>query len=139
MSTKLTAEELGQIIKAARVKLGMRGMQLAELVGCSKASISCYESGRMMPGALTLIAIVKALGLRLDLLKAPEDAHEATLCGQPKPTRDQIAWALEHIADHVTQGGSHRVLWNDRLGMPGMPTDSAKVVAESEFRPGSAM
>ena len=57
--------ELSEIIKAARLKMGMTQQELAELAGTKKSNISRLESGRYNPSLDFLIKIADGLGKQI--------------------------------------------------------------------------
>ncbi len=128
--------ELGPALRNARIALGLTQDDVGARTGMPKSCISHYETGRRSPSGPALLALVRALGLRLDLLHTDNDPHETALCGSVRPNRDQVAWVLEHVADHIRDGGSHRVLWWDRLRMPGLPTEACRFTAEAKREEG---
>lgn len=56
------------VIRVLRVKRGMSQDDLAALVGCSRQSISLYESGSVQPSVLIARRIADAFGVSLDEL-----------------------------------------------------------------------
>lgn len=72
---------LGKNIRERRLKLGLSGQQLAEMVGVSEPMISLTERGLKTPSVAVCAALAQALGCTLDELvfgAAPEPAGEQT-------------------------------------------------------------
>lgn len=44
------------------------------------------------------------------------DLHTDRLEGQPRPTKEQVAWVFAHLYDHLNNTGTYRVLIYRRLG-----------------------
>lgn len=63
----MSAQEVSAI-KVERVRNGLSQAELAALVGCSRQSISLYESGLVQPSVLIARQIADALGCSLDEL-----------------------------------------------------------------------
>lgn len=61
----MSAHEVSEI-RVARVRKGLSQADLAALVGCSRQSISLYESGLVQPSVLIARAIADALDTSLD-------------------------------------------------------------------------
>ena len=59
----MTREEIGRRLAKLRE-------QLAEMVGVSQASISCWEAGRQRPSRRTLAGLCKTLGMGVEELLA---------------------------------------------------------------------
>jgi Zn-dependent peptidase ImmA (M78 family)/DNA-binding XRE family transcriptional regulator len=57
---------IGQRIKQARKAAGMSMRQLADSAGISAMAISKYESGQLTPSSKTLLALAKALNVRVE-------------------------------------------------------------------------
>lgn len=68
---------LGKNIRDRRIKLGLSGQQLAEMVGVSEPMISLTERGLKTPSMAVCVALAHALECTLDELvfgAAPEPA-----------------------------------------------------------------
>lgn len=80
---------LGKNIRERRLKLGLSGQQLAEMVGVSEPMISLTERGLKTPSVAVCAALAQALGCTLDELifgAAPEPAGgqaERRCSGEP--------------------------------------------------------
>lgn len=59
---------LGKNIRERRLKLGLSGQQLAEMVGVSEPMISLTERGLKTPSVAVCVALAQALGCTLDEL-----------------------------------------------------------------------
>ena len=59
-------DSIGQKIKALRKTRGLTQVQLADLLGLERASISNYETGRRYPSIPQLESICKVLGASLE-------------------------------------------------------------------------
>lgn len=59
---------LGKNIRERRLKLGLSGQQLAEMVGVSEPMISLTERGLKTPSVAVCAALAQALGCTLDEL-----------------------------------------------------------------------
>lgn len=65
-------EQLGKVIKNARVKNNLSQEQLAELLGVSPSHIKHMESGLRKPSVENLFQLVQILHFSLDALIQPE-------------------------------------------------------------------
>lgn len=80
---------LGKNIRDRRIKLGLSGQQLAEMVGVSEPMISLTERGLKTPSMAVCVALAHALECTLDELvfgAAPEPAGgqaERRCSGEP--------------------------------------------------------
>lgn len=60
--------EVGDIIKAGRIALGLEQADLARRVGTTATQVSRWENGRQEPTASSCVAIARALGMSADEL-----------------------------------------------------------------------
>lgn len=65
-------EQLGKVIKNARIKNNLSQEQLAELLGVSPSHIKHMESGLRKPSVENLFQLVQILHFSLDALIQPE-------------------------------------------------------------------
>lgn len=56
---------ISEFIKAAREKLGLTQLQLAEFIGCTKGNISAWEKGRHEPSYSQMVKLSKKSGIPL--------------------------------------------------------------------------
>ena len=61
----MNTEEVGQIVRERRKKLGLDQRSLAELAGVSTHTVSDVESGKGNPTLATVEALLEVLGLEL--------------------------------------------------------------------------
>ena len=54
---------IGAFIKTFRKGQHMKQEKLAELVGCSKSSVSAWETGRQRPSLQNMISVMKVLSI----------------------------------------------------------------------------
>ena len=64
--------QLGAVIKNARVRNGLSQEQLAEQLGVSPTHVKHMESGRRKPSVETLFQLVRILHFSLDAIIQPE-------------------------------------------------------------------
>jgi transcriptional regulator with XRE-family HTH domain len=55
------ARAIGEIVKAQRQALGLTQRQLADVVGCTDATICLTETGQTIPGGLVIFKLAEAL------------------------------------------------------------------------------
>ena len=60
-----------EILRDARKKAGITQAELAGRIGADKAYISKVEHGRTVPNVSTFFRIVSALGMQVEITKAP--------------------------------------------------------------------
>ena len=63
----MTQQEIGNIIKERRKKLGINQQTLADLAGVGINTLVAIERGEGNPQLSTLLTILDTLGLQLDL------------------------------------------------------------------------
>lgn len=88
-SRRMSTEKLGQFIASLRVKKDMTQLQLAELVGVNKGTVSRWESGSYAPDIFRLMKLAKVLDVTVNDLLCGEiidensdlENDEATLKG----------------------------------------------------------
>jgi transcriptional regulator with XRE-family HTH domain len=59
---------IGARLRAARVRAGLSQEALAVKVQCSQQTISAYESGRILPRSIGVVALAAALGVEASKL-----------------------------------------------------------------------
>ena len=64
----MNTQDIVARIKARRSEQGLNQGQLGEMVGVSRASISSIERGIHSPGSDLLLALLDAVGLKVQLL-----------------------------------------------------------------------
>ena len=69
----------GNLIRLARIEMGLSQRELARRARTSQATISAYEAGEKSPSLETLARIVRAAGLDLRIQLAPADGHDEWL------------------------------------------------------------
>ncbi len=87
----------GDLLRLARVKVGLTQAQLADRAGVAQSLISAYENGRRQPTLPTLKRLLAAAGLELrtrldvpDRQAAAADEWEST-----RPAGERERWAAE--------------------------------------------
>lgn len=74
---RIQKEKLGEIIRKRREILGLIQSQLSAISGINTRTIQLVESGKGNPSMDSLLQIIDALGLRLELiLKTPANKTE---------------------------------------------------------------
>lgn len=63
----MTLQEIGNIVKNRRKKLGVNQQTLADLAGIAVNTVVSLERGEGNPQLTTLLAIIDTLGLQLDI------------------------------------------------------------------------
>jgi transcriptional regulator with XRE-family HTH domain len=66
-------EQLGQVIRQQREKLGLSQPEAAEKLGMSRTSYAYYELGKICPDALTLRKMAEVLETDVSALAYPEN------------------------------------------------------------------
>ncbi|MVM34214.1 helix-turn-helix domain-containing protein [Spirosoma sp. HMF4905] len=61
------SEQVGQLIREARIKKGLSQLELAQILGVTKAAVSGYETGRQNLTLGTLQKIATALDTPLSI------------------------------------------------------------------------
>jgi transcriptional regulator with XRE-family HTH domain len=95
-SAKTGSEELGEMLRRARQRLGMSRRDLAESTGLSYPYISQLETGYRMPSSPAMRSLADALGLRVDSLfdaippSGPRDVAP-TQSPAPDPVRERAS------------------------------------------------
>ena len=69
----LIVESLGDRLSLTRVQAGLSQEDLAELVGCTKSTVSDVERGLSDPRASTLFGLADALGVSAEWLYRGEE------------------------------------------------------------------
>lgn len=69
----------GSLILLARLKAELTQRELANRLGVSQPTVAAYESGRREPTLPTLMRIIAAAGLDLELGLTPHDDHDEVL------------------------------------------------------------
>ena len=64
----------GQRLRQARKAQGLTAAQLADYAGCSRASITCWESDPTLPSVTCLPGLCRALGMTADQMLGMTDA-----------------------------------------------------------------
>ena len=59
------ASQIGALVRARRLKLGLRQQELAELAGCSTRFVHTVEAGKATIRLNKLIDVLEVLGLEL--------------------------------------------------------------------------
>jgi HTH-type transcriptional regulator/antitoxin HipB len=67
MHERAFPELLGQRVRSRREDLGLSQVELAELAGCSTRFVHTVEAGKATLRLATLLQVLRALGLRLEL------------------------------------------------------------------------
>lgn len=67
MHERAFSELLGQRARSRREDLGLSQVELAELAGCSTRFVHTVEAGKATLRLATLLQVLRALGLRLEL------------------------------------------------------------------------
>lgn len=81
-------DNLGGVIKNARVKKGISQEQLAEMLGVTPTHVKHMESGRRKPSVEILFAISDKLNMSLDSLLVDE-------CNSKQKIVEEISFKLE--------------------------------------------
>lgn len=72
--TERTRHLLGNdLVREARRRAGLTQRELAEQVGTTQSAIARLETGRSSPSLETVLALVRACGLDLDVMLAERD------------------------------------------------------------------
>lgn len=66
----------------ARVELGKSQKSISKVSGVSTATISLFEAGKVDPGIVTIISILEAVGLSLEITKLNSPAKDEDLTSQ---------------------------------------------------------
>lgn len=61
----------GQIIRDARKEANLTQEELATRIGCDKGYISRIENGKTIPTAASFFRIVAAMGMQIQIVRAP--------------------------------------------------------------------
>lgn len=64
----MTLIEISKTIKRRRKELGITQFDLAKTVGTNRYTIGQLESGECFPNTVLLLAIIRALGMSLDII-----------------------------------------------------------------------
>ena len=78
----------GQRLRVAMARKNIRGPELGERIGISRAFICEMQNGRKYPCAANLVAICKELGVSLDWLMTAAELDFATGKEQDAPVID---------------------------------------------------
>lgn len=89
---------LGQIIRHARKRAGLRLEDVAELVGVTAGALSHIESGRRLPSPQNAVLIAEALGIPSEeLLLALDEEHSTRRRGSVDSWRTGTQRASGHV------------------------------------------
>ena len=90
---------VGQRLKLWRACKGLKGYQLARLIGFSRGSLSEIENSKTLPSARTIVKLMRVDGLDIFWLLTGEGP-----CGLESP-QGNLKWALE-LLNELTE--NHR-------------------------------
>lgn len=91
---------VGQLIRAARERVGMGQNEMAKAVGVEGATAYRWESGRIIPGIERLTTIAGVLGVPVsELVPDDYDESEASKCDVAAPTVDDSADELMRLVE----------------------------------------
>lgn len=91
--------QLGQRIRAARIRRGLRQEDLAAKAGLSRKAIDAVESGKLTTGIVTYMQALWAMGLD----------REVDLIADPGLDRDGLALELDAQTKRVRVAASRRL------------------------------
>ena len=90
-----------EIVRTARLGVGLTQAQLAERIGTTQSAISRLESGRILPSLATLERVAKACGSALELHLVDGGAtpteFESDLALTPAGRLDQLVRATRFV------------------------------------------
>lgn len=108
--------EIGDRIREARERLGMKPADLARATGLSPGAISRIEAGERVPGGATLRRLAQALGLDVGLLlsgPSPPPKLSLVASGGQHEADGKVLEAIQMVArvmPTLPPGGQARVL-----------------------------
>lgn len=79
--TCVTPEDLGVLLRQARLDVGLSQTLLAQRTGIAQPNISAYESGTRTPTVRTMLALLAACGARLMLTTLTTDGISTSPLG----------------------------------------------------------
>ncbi len=126
---------VGERLKRARKMAGMSQQELGEVVGVSRMSISKYERNEMDPSSKVLIALARALDVKVEYLLRPVSVQLSAPAFRkrtrlPKKREDAI---VEHVRDWMDRYLAIEDLLGERLSFS-LPDIDRRIssVAEAE-------
>src|SRR5580700_1691820 len=84
-----TPSEAAALLQLARLKSELSQRQLAELAGVPATMISAYERDLRQPTIPTLLRLLRAAGLELQMHLVPYDPHDDTLANLERRRRPE--------------------------------------------------
>ena len=94
--------ELGEAIRAARMRKGMTQEALAELLDITPIHLKNMESSRRKPSVPLLFALMEALDFSVDALVFPERAGEGVI--HTGGLSGEVREAVERLVDVMRKG-----------------------------------
>ena len=101
----------GQLIRAARRRVGLSQRALAARSGVSQPMIAAIEGARQDPRHSTLDRLLRACGHELDLVPHAGDGVDRTqfAVALRRSPRERLAWAADGAAALATLRGARRI------------------------------
>jgi transcriptional regulator with XRE-family HTH domain len=84
--------ESAALIVRAREAAGLSQAHLARKAGIPRSVLNAYEHGRRQPGADALIAIVRAAGFDLDLIRRLDLERNARILAEVLDLAERLPW-----------------------------------------------
>lgn len=95
--------KLNEKITYCRKKAGLSQLELANLLGVSRQSVSKWETGEANPDITKIPPMAKAFGVSADWLLSEEEPEEAEAPPAAEPEAAAGAWPgwVEHLPRHI--------------------------------------
>lgn len=128
--------KLNEKIIYCRKKAGLSQLDLADLLGVSRQSVSKWETGESNPEITKIPPLAKAFGVTADWLLSEEEPEEAPCAGNPEPPAgkaypDWVDNLPRHIGSMIKRFGW---LYGVRLAVGGVLFTAIGCIARAMFK-----